>query len=290
MNKEMIMKNKSLSIVIFLFLAMTACQGEIEYQTENHTFGLEGAEMVQADIEMRSGDITIEGGSGQELLVAEFLYNVEKEPPEVNYIVDDSQGDLTIEGSDTGGISLSFKGQDNIWDLAFNEDVPLDLAVSVSDADLDLLLSSLSLTKLETVNNSGTIMADLSGDQPQLTAVDIKKANGGRVEMDLSGRYESLSTIDAELNGARLLLDLTGEWLRDVDINIDGGSGNKVTLKLPQDANLTVNVDSETNEVSPVDFQVDGNVYRHVTGEADAVDLNIQITFDRGQVTLELAQ
>ena len=187
-------------------------------------------------------------------------------------------------------MGLSFKGQDNIWDLAFNDDVPLDLAVTVSDADIDLLLSGLSLTRLETVSNSGTITADLSGDQTQLTAVDIKRANGGRVEMDLSGRYEALSTIDAELNGSRLLLDLTGDWLRDVDINLAGGTGNKVTLKLPQNATITVNADSDTNEITAENFQVDGNTYSYVTAESPTAKLDIQIAFERGQITLELAQ
>ena len=95
-------------------------------------------------------------------------------------------------------MGLSFKGQDNIWDLAFNDDVPLDLAVTVSDADIDLLLSGLSLTRLETVSNSGTITAE--------------------------------------------------------------------------------------------NFQVDGNTYSYVTAESPAAKLDIQIAFERGQITLELAQ
>ena len=110
------MKNKCLWLLIGLLLSLTACQREIEYHAENHTIGLEGAEIVQADIEMRSGDVTIQSGAEQDLLQAEILYNVEKEPPQVSYTVNDKQGDLTIEGSDAGGMGLSFKGQDNIWD------------------------------------------------------------------------------------------------------------------------------------------------------------------------------
>ena len=70
--------------------------------------------------------------------------------------------------------------------------------------------------------------------------------------------------------------------MRDLDITVAGGSGNKVTLQLPQDANITVNVDSDTNEVTAVGFQVDGHVYHHVTGEADGVNLDVKITFNRG--------
>lgn len=87
-----------------------------------------------------------------------------------------------------------------------------------------------------------------------------------------------------------MVASLTGDWLRDVEINLAGGTGNKVMLKLPQNANITVNADSDTNEVSAAEFQVDDNTYRHVTGEAEAVNLDVQITFERGQLILELAQ
>ena len=57
-----------------------------------------------------------------------------------------------------------------------NDNVPLDLHVDVSSADGRLVLSSLSLTRLEIDTSSGDFQADLSGDQPALAAVDVRSS------------------------------------------------------------------------------------------------------------------
>ena len=113
------MKSKSLLLLIALFLLLTACQGEIEYLTETHALGLQSAEVVKADIEMRSGDIIIQGGADQELLQAAFSYNADKEPPQLNYVVDGSQGDLAIKGTDADGLGVSFKGVARLFRVIF---------------------------------------------------------------------------------------------------------------------------------------------------------------------------
>ena len=120
--------------LLLLLLATSACKREITYAGENTSVALDGATSAQVDIEMRSGDISIYGGTEDSLLEAEFQYNVNKDPPAIDYIVSDDRGSLSIEGPG-GGASLSIGGQDNLWNMAFHQTIPLALKVSISDAD-----------------------------------------------------------------------------------------------------------------------------------------------------------
>ncbi len=290
---SMTLRQKRLFIIglLFIVLAASACNKEIEYALDNHSLAIEDAETVQATIEMRSGELTIGNGTENSLLVAELAYNVENDPPTVDYQVSDGQGNLSIEG-DAQSVTFSLGGQDNIWDLAFSNEVPLALDVSISDADAEMDLSSLTLTQLTVGGNVPGISADVSGEQEMLTAVNIN-SNSGRINLDLTGDYSSLSTINSDTNSADVTLDLTGSWEQNVTGSFSGGTGNDVTLILPKDVGVSVTIDS-TNEVTAVGFINNGDTYTNdvwgetavSAGSVQAVSIQINIIFTRGDVYL----
>jgi ABC-2 type transport system ATP-binding protein len=72
--------------------------------------------------------------------------------------------------------------------------------------------------------------------------------------------------------------------------SISGGTGNRLTLKIPQDTGVSVNVNSENNEVTAEGFKVNGRTYTNDAYGTSDVYLNINIDFDRGQVTLDSDQ
>jgi hypothetical protein len=82
----------------------TGCNAEPlrvgELQTESTTVELGAANTVLAEIDMGAGRLTIDGGS-DELLQAQFTYNVEGWQPEVDYEVSDGLGRLQVNQPDT---------------------------------------------------------------------------------------------------------------------------------------------------------------------------------------------
>lgn len=269
---------------IMFILAISACTGDIEYTLEKRAIEVEDAQAVQANIEMRSGDVTITGGENGRLLDADFAYNAKKEPPAVDYVVKDGQGMLTIEGAGSNSASFSIGGKDNNWNLAFNDKIPLALDVHISDADAEMDLSQLSLSQLSIGGNGPGITADVAGEHPLLTAINID-SNSGRVNLGLTGNYDILSTIDSETNNSDITLDLTGNWEESLEGTFTGGTSNDVTLILPKDVGVSVTIDS-TNEVTADGFHNNSNTYTNDAYGETAVSLNINITFQRGDVQL----
>ena len=84
--------------------------------------GPENAEKVTVDMLMGAGRLSISGGAGKaDLLRAEFTYNIPEWQPEVEYSVNNGEGNLTIRHPDKElRPSWNLDGMDDIryeWDL-----------------------------------------------------------------------------------------------------------------------------------------------------------------------------
>lgn len=103
---------------------------------------------------------------------------------------------------------------------------------------------------------------DFSGEYPQLENIDIDARRKKRVEMLLTGDYPilekinyegsfgsligkltgsfaNLTTVNFLCSSSAMQLDLTGNWQKDCEINIQGSTGN-IVITLPKNVGLTV--------------------------------------------------
>ncbi len=285
------MKSKKLSwimmtILVGMTLLTVACGGEVEHQSQSEQVTLEGASNIQATIDFRAGDLTVQGGAVAHLLNAELDYNIRKDPPTVEYTVTDMNGELFLGVPDLGGLGASFGGDDNIWSLTFNRDVPIAMNLEANDADTTLLLADILLTRLQLKQNGREMDVDLSGSYPELTAVEIA-ANAGTGRFVLTGEYPILETIVANNNASALTFDLNGQWTRDLSIIIEGGTNNSVTFDLPEGVGVQLAVASDKVTVNAEGFMENFGMYINSTyGEAD-VTIYIVVSFKTGDVNLK---
>jgi len=159
--------NRLLFVFIFMLfgaLLLDSCRSMPrvgELQSESQSIELGDAKSVLVKINMGAGNLVVAGGTEQ-LLDADFNYNVARLKPEVNY-ADDTLvlGQPDAEGlPDLRGIT-DFR---NDWNLQLNNDVPMALRVNMGAGTSQLHLADLALTGLAITLGAGQSTVDLNGN------------------------------------------------------------------------------------------------------------------------------
>ena len=234
--------NLMVLLVIITVMALTVgCVRGIgvgKLQVESESVELGGAESVRVEVRMGLGKLKVEGGA-DELMNAEFTYNVAEWKPEVKYRVSGGQGYLTVQQpSEVEDIPVGEVRYE--WDLRFNNDVPLNLSIVLGAGSSHLELGGLSLSKLDVVTGAGEGTIDLTGDWTQSLDVIVKggvgKANlrlpsdvGVRVK--LHGGIGNIDIGDFYKDDGAYVNEAYGESEVTLNIDITGGVG-QVNLEL----------------------------------------------------------
>src|SRR5215212_4648727 len=94
-------------------------------QSESKSVALQNAQSARAQLKMGAGELYLTGGADQ-LMEADFSYNVSEWKPEVSYDVSAKKGELVVKQGSAEGGDLS-GGARNEWDITMNDEVPTDV-------------------------------------------------------------------------------------------------------------------------------------------------------------------
>jgi len=97
----------------------------------------------------------------------------------------------------------------------------------------------------------------------------------------------NLTSLNIEMRVGELKVDLTGEWKKDLDANIEGGVG-RMTLMLPSNVGVRVDVDRGLGTINAVGLKKDGDFYVNDAYEISLVTLNIELDVGIGEINLEI--
>lgn len=120
------------------------------------------AQSALVQLKMGAGELTLTGGADQ-LMEADFSYNVSDWKPKVSYDVSGEKGELVVKQGGTSGGGLGGDAR-NEWDISLNDEMPTDLAVRLGAGESDLDLDSLTLTGVDFQMGAGATTVDLTGD------------------------------------------------------------------------------------------------------------------------------
>lgn len=224
-----------LRTLVFSGLLLAGCAAELrvgELQTESRSVAPQHAESIRVEIELGAGDLEVAAGA-DELLEADFAYNVAALRPEVEY----SNRTLSVRQPRMRGLpGLRDVGSfQNAWDLRLSDAVQMDLRVDVGAGEIDLQLAGLSLTRLDFGLGAGEGTIDLTGawTRDLDVNVDVGAANirillpeetGVRVETEVGPTLITTSGLmkDGKVytNGAHGVSDVT------LYVSIDAGIGH----------------------------------------------------------------
>jgi hypothetical protein len=258
-------KGMALLAMVAVLLVASGCAngGRVgELQTESETVELGDASSVRVEIDMGAGELDVAGGAA-DLLEANFTYNVAELKPEVDY----GGGRLTVRTPDVDtGIASLWDAADYRyeWDLRLNDNVPMELQVSVGAGRTDLKLGTLSLTRLDVAGGAGEVLVDLSGST-SLTRLDIGGGAGA------------------------LTVDLSGAWQNDLEATIAGGLGERILI-LPRDTGVRVKVELGVGTVDAAGLTKEGEYYTNDAYGQSEVTLDLEVAGGVGGIELRLGE
>jgi hypothetical protein len=99
----------------------------------------------------------------------------------------------------------------------------------------------------------------------------------------------SLTRLDITLGAGGSTVDLSGNWARDLDVTIDTGAAN-LTVLLPHDVGVRVEVDRGPTAIDAPGFVQDGNVYTNAAYGVSEVTLHVNMKAGIGSINLEVEE
>ena len=138
---------------------------------EQHAVERGAATQARVEIDMSPGELEVTSG-GKPLLSGEFAFNVPELKPEIQYSVNGTTGMLKVtQGSANGNY-------ENKWRLSLDDSTPVDLVVSMSAGDADLVLGGANLRSLTVRLGAGDLRVDLRGKPAKSYSVNVQAGAG----------------------------------------------------------------------------------------------------------------
>lgn len=121
-----------------------------------------------------------------------------------------------------------------------------------------------------------------------LVPMDLRLEMGaGTSDLQLAGL--SLTGLDITLGAGGSTIDLRGNWAHDLDVGIHAGAGD-ITVRLPRDVGVRVQVDAAVGTVESPGLKQDGNNYINAAYGESETTLQVEIDAGVGQINLEIEE
>ena len=224
------MDNKSrniLLVIVVLSLTVVSCvvsQVDSKISSHHEVVDQEGTESVSAEILMGAGKLVVQSGTDS-LMEGNFTYSHRDYAPDISYRVNGGQGYLQVEQEDGPRFNIQ-SNYKNDWELIFNEEISLEMEITLGAGESILDLAELNLESLNIKMGAGALSLDLSDDLNKDLTVNIQ---GGVGELTLFLPPDT--NIEAEVSGGlgeinTRGLDRNGDWFVSKD------SGSRSTLSI----------------------------------------------------------
>ncbi len=136
----------------------TVAVGETRHETA--VIDLDPLDSGHVDLRMDAGELRVTSGTPK-LVDARFAFNVEAWRPNVTYHPEGGRGDLTISQGRSLGHAIG--RTENTWDVALNDQVPLDVEAHLGAGQATLELGPLNLRHVEVHLGAGEVTLNLRG-------------------------------------------------------------------------------------------------------------------------------
>ena len=203
-----------------------------EMQRQSQSIQAQNAQSVRANLKMGAGELNLTGGADQ-LMEADFAYNVADWKPKVNYGVSGETGELIVRQGSGGGVNLGGDAR-NEWDIRLNDEVPTNLRVQMGAGESDLDLDDLTLTGLDVEMGAGRTTIDLTGDYDRDLVASIQGGVGQAtvqlpsevgVRVEAQGGLGEINAEGLQKEGEAYVNDAYGDSEDSLDVDIQGGVG-----------------------------------------------------------------
>ena len=191
-----------------------------------------GEDLLRVNVEYGAGRLTITPGAENSLFRATLRYDANVFRPVSEYR--DGELKLGVSGGKISGRNM----RSGRLDLALGTAVPLDLNLQFGAAEADVELGGLRIREAEIKTGASRTNVRVSKANPESCSSARFEVGAASFEVEGLG---NLNCGDISFSGGvgDVILDLTGAWRRDTDIEIDMGLGS-LTLRVPRDLGIAV--------------------------------------------------
>ena len=224
----------SLFLIAALSIAAVSCVAAPMVSTSgSHTevIDVEDADSVTAEIVMGAGKLVVQSGT-EALMEGEFLYSNQDYAPDITYRVrSGGRGDLLVEQDDGPNFRVQTNYK-NEWELVFNEEIPLNLDITLGAGESILDLADLNLGSFALRMGAGSSYLDLSGPLDQDLSVSIQ---GGVGELTVLLPLDT--NINAEVTGGLGEINIKG-LVQDGEMFVSKYSGSGPVVNITIEAGI----------------------------------------------------
>lgn len=178
-------------------------------------------EITSAEVGLRltSGALRVRGGAA-EFCEAVFEYSHPELKPEVAFESDGGEAELIVKQPrfDTT------EHKEVHWELAFNNDVQIELEVQSASGGVDLDLTELRPRGVEVDSASGEVSVRLGGANPELDEVTVESKSGS-IELGLNGEFPALERLEVDSMSGKVRIAVAGACPELGRIAVDSKSG-----------------------------------------------------------------
>ncbi len=226
-------------VLLLLMFLITGCVtevGDVIKTTESMELN---AEKADVEIKMGAGVLSISDNSSN-LLDADFFYNNKEWKPIVNYIEGEDKDLLTIvqpSAFEQNPVVLVYE-----WDLNFNNDIEMDMKISLSAGQCQANLGNLNLKTLDLKLGAGEATVNLVGEWRQDLSAVISGGVGSAtivlpkdtgVRVIVSDIIGSIEKTGLRKDGDFYVNDIYGRSANTIYLTVKGGVGT-IDLKVAE--------------------------------------------------------
>ncbi|MCL4793763.1 MAG: hypothetical protein KJZ84_04340 [Bryobacteraceae bacterium] len=184
---------------------------------ESETVELTQAEIVQVELQLGAGKIEVEGGADN-LMEADFRYNIPSWKPEIHFEETGFRGRLTVK---QGSGSAIMGKATNEWRVRLSDKAPIDLEVTCGAGDGRLDLRGMNLRSVNVKMGAGRVDLDLRSEYQRDFDVNMEGGVG-----DATIHLPRGLPVEAQARGGIGKIDVRGLTKEEDNLWVSAGSGS----------------------------------------------------------------
>lgn len=266
------------ALVTVLVAAPLAGQDWEDFSASRRTAGVES---LDVDVSYGVGRLMIRPGDPGTLYRLDLRYDAETFEPLVDF-----SGNRLELGAESLGRNINIDGDrgEGEMQLELSPDVAMDLSLEFGAVRATLDLGGLTLSGLDL--ETGASQSTVSFSRPTRGRIRTAQFEVGAADFVAEGLGNlRADRIDLEAGVGDLTLDFSGEWVDDMEVDVDIGLG-ALEIRIPEGVGVRLEKDSFLTRIDAAWMNRDGDVYQSDDwGTAEhRISIDVSAAFGRIEV------
>lgn len=239
----------------------------------------DGNPPTSVELNVGAAELKIYGGA-KNLVDGTVITNVPDWEPEMLY----SDDHLTISQKEKNISGIPSRNLNNKWDIAFNNNVPLDITINAGAYQGRLDLGGMNVTHLNISDGASDTRVEFT--KPNAGSMESFEYNSGASNVELSGLANAnLEKLDFTAGAGNYVLDFSGDLQKDMQVTMEVGV-SAVKIVIPKGTQSEITVEGEMKDVNTTGTWTAASNTYSTAGDGPIITINVNMNLG----SIELVQ